>query len=208
MIPNIREFKKEELLNWLKHEAGVNHDSWFGAGNKVGGIELQQVPSEYVELLLFLKNQKAETYLNIGIGKGGSFITEVYIQETLKKAVAIDNASYYGSDQQLAIDENLMWLKKNTTAEVEFNNIDSFEYLTNCKEKFDIIFIDGDHSYEGVRKDYDNSLPLLNNDGYIIFHDITSKGCPGVVRIWNEIKNEKSIEFVDSDTCGIGIWRM
>ena len=99
-------------------------------------------------------------------------------------------------------------MKKNTTAEVEFNNIDSFEYLTNCKEKFDIIFIDGDHSYEGVKKDYDNSLPLLNNNGYIIFHDIASRGCPGVVRIWDEIKNEKSIEFVDSDTCGIGIWRM
>ena len=30
MIPNIRVFKKEELLNWLKYEAGVNHDSWFG----------------------------------------------------------------------------------------------------------------------------------------------------------------------------------
>ena len=161
MIPNIRVFKKEELLNWLKYEAGVNHDSWFGIGNKVGGIELQQVPVEYVELLLFLKNQKAETYLNIGVGKGGSFITEVYIQETLKKAVAIDNASYYGLDQQLAIDENLIWLKKNTTAEVEFNNIDSFEYLTNCKEKFDIIFIDGLHEFDQVRRDISNSLLSL-----------------------------------------------
>jgi len=208
MIPNIRNFKKEELLTWLKYEDGVNHASWFGEGHKVGGIELQQVPEEYVELLWFLKNKKAETYLNVGIGNGGSFITETYMQETLKKSVAVDNASYWGAHQQIAIEENIMWLRENTTAEVQFHSSDSTEYLKNCKEKFDIIFIDGDHSYEGVKKDYINSLPLLNNGGYIIFHDINSSACPGVVGIWNEVKNQKCLEFINSNTCGIGVWQM
>jgi predicted O-methyltransferase YrrM len=207
MIPNIRNFEKEKLLDWIKYDAGLNHDSWFGVGYKVGGIELQQVPQEYVELLWFLKNQKAETYLNVGIGKGGSFMTEVFIQENLKRAVAVDNASYWGSDQQQAIERNLTWLKENTTAEVEFHNCNSVYYLTTCKEKFDIIFIDGDHSYEGVKKDYDNALPLLNEGGYIVFHDINSHACPGVVKIWNDIKDKNSIEFIDSNTCGIGVWK-
>jgi predicted O-methyltransferase YrrM len=73
--------------------------------------------------------------------------------------------------------------------------------------KFDTIFIDGDHSYDGVKFDFDNALPLLEEGGIIIFHDIASKACPGVVQLWEEIKTERSLEFIHSDTCGIGVWR-
>jgi predicted O-methyltransferase YrrM len=36
----------------------------------------------------------------------------------------------------------------------------------------DFIFIDGDHSYEGVKADVDVWLPKLNKNALIIFHDI------------------------------------
>ena len=77
-------------------------------------------------------------------------------------------------------------------------------FFENNIEKFDVIFIDADHSYDGVLKDYENSLKCMDS-GYIILHDINSLYCDGVVRLWNEIKDENSLEFIASDVCGIGI---
>jgi predicted O-methyltransferase YrrM len=38
-------------------------------------------------------------------------------------------------------------------------------------KKIDLIFIDGDHSYEGVKSDWDLFLPHLNEFGVVVFHD-------------------------------------
>jgi hypothetical protein len=207
MLSNIKKFTKEELTQWLRDEAGVNHHSWFGENLKVGGLEIQQVPEEYVEYLWFLKNNKFKNYLNVGIGKGGSFLVETFIQENLESSTAIDNSSYWQQDQKESIIEKIEWLKNNTTTSIEFYDADSKEWLINCNKKFDIIFIDGDHSYEGVKNDYINSLPLLEDNGYMIFHDIASVGCPGVVKLWQDIKHLDCLEFVYKTTCGIGIWK-
>ena len=52
-------------------------------------------------------------------------------------------------------------------------------------ENFDIVFIDGDHSYHGVKNDYE----ICKKSGKIyVFHDIINSVCPGVVQFWNELK--------------------
>lgn len=39
-------------------------------------------------------------------------------------------------------------------------------------EMVDFLFIDGDHSYQGVKNDVDLWLPKLNSNGLLIMHDI------------------------------------
>jgi predicted O-methyltransferase YrrM len=76
--------------------------------------------------------------------------------------------------------------------------------------KVDVLFIDGDHSYEGVKKDFEMYSPLVAKDGIVAFHDIVP-GRPedvgGVPRFWNEVKVRfRSQEFVKSfDQGGSGI---
>lgn len=64
---------------------------------------------------------------------------------------------------------------------------------------YDFIFIDGDHSYDGVKADWENYGPM----GKIVaFHDII--GVPDVKRFWNEIKvGKEGREIMKS--FGIGI---
>lgn len=47
----------------------------------------------------------------------------------------------------------------------------SISYLQSCTEKFDFIYIDGDHTAEGVYQDAVYSLPLLKRDGVLAFDD-------------------------------------
>ena len=79
-------------------------------------------------------------------------------------------------------------------------------------QKVDLLFIDGDHSYKGVKKDFELYSPLLNNDGIIACHDIVHhKNHPecNVDTFWNEIKHDYNyleiIEDKNQDTMGIGI---
>lgn len=45
------------------------------------------------------------------------------------------------------------------------------QFFETNTETFDIIFIDADHSFESVKKDFINSLKVLNKFGIILIHD-------------------------------------
>jgi predicted O-methyltransferase YrrM len=78
-------------------------------------------------------------------------------------------------------------------------------------KKIDLIFIDGDHSYDGVKKDFKMYFPLVRKGGIIAFHDIAPRPIESpfqVDRFWNEIKEEfKHVEIENRDhgIAGIGI---
>lgn len=49
------------------------------------------------------------------------------------------------------------------------------------RKDIDILFVDGDHSYEGVSSDCHLYLPLLKSGGYVGFHDYNNSAAfPGV----------------------------
>lgn len=54
-------------------------------------------------------------------------------------------------------------------------------------------FIDGDHSYEGVKKDFENIVKYISPKGHILFHDSCSTRefatfHPEIDRLLNEIR--------------------
>lgn len=58
------------------------------------------------------------------------------------------------------------------------------------KNEVDLIFIDGDHSYETVIKDSQSALEMMRNGGVIIWHDYTY--LPGVTKVLNFLYREKA----------------
>ena len=60
-------------------------------------------------------------------------------------------------------------------------------------EGYDLLFIDGDHSYGGVSLDYHKFELFVKKGGYIVFHDYCD--LPEVTRFVNELHKEKAIIF-------------
>jgi len=67
------------------------------------------------------------------------------------------------------------------------------EYINKAKGmQFDYVYIDGDHSIEGMRKDFKLTWPKLKVGGYMLFHDIsvdkqTQYGKCGGKEFWQEM---------------------
>lgn len=96
-----------------------------------------------IEIVQNIINQKKYTsYLEIG-----TFKDELFAEVKCNKKIGVDPVS--GGN-----------IRKTS---------DNF-FLEN-KEKFDLIFIDGLHHYEQVKKDIANSLDFLNDGGIILMHD-------------------------------------
>ncbi|MEP6811477.1 MAG: class I SAM-dependent methyltransferase [Actinomycetota bacterium] len=79
----------------------------------------------------------------------------------------------------------------------------------------DVLFVDGDHSYDGVRGDFELYAPLVRRGGLIALHDIVPDDVAGpavsgdVPRFWRELKERyETEEIVSRDSrsgYGIGI---
>lgn len=54
--------------------------------------------------------------------------------------------------------------------------------------QFDMVFIDGDHSYQGVLLDIGLSLPLLKPGGLLVFHDYKREEAPGSEHLTGELE--------------------
>ncbi len=95
----------------------------------------------------------------------------------------------------------------------------SDDFFNINKDKFDCIFIDGLHTYEQVKKDIDNSLKSINENGVIIVHDclpesIFEQAVPRSKRrfkgdSWKAIVEMRTRKNIDTYTCvvdeGIGV---
>lgn len=57
----------------------------------------------------------------------------------------------------------------------------------------DLVFIDGAHDYESVRKDSENALRIVRPGGVILWHDYANLAFPGVTMCLNELRRRLPI---------------
>lgn len=148
-----------------------------------GGLLIWQYPNQFSKYLLLLRTLKIKSYIEIGCRWGGTFVLTNEYLNTINKSVAVD-----------IIDSPVVeyCLKTPNTSFLKMNS-QSTEFQAYIKNNFfDLIFIDGDHSYAGVKNDYEVSK---NSGNIFVFHDIVNDICPGVVQFWKELKQTEGDTF-------------
>jgi len=185
----INQLKDSNFLEQLVIKLGFNteilHEQPDIVKQNGGGLLIWQYPNQFSKYLCLLQRQNISSYIEIGCRWGGTFVlTNEYLKRfnTVNRSIAVD------------IIDSPVLRYCNLNPETQFIKLNSQSnefkyYITN--NHFDLVFIDGDHSYNGVKNDYE----ISKNSGKIyVFHDIVNDVCQGVVQFWNELKvNEKDI---------------
>jgi predicted O-methyltransferase YrrM len=134
--------------------------------------------------------------IEIGRAEGGSTI--------LMAAAARPETRFVSFDSDPVNDENLasFFEKMLPPRHVELLIADSqtadiFQYQVG------LVFIDGDHTYEGVKADFQNWLPAVLKGGYLVFHDINDPTLEnhGPSVLYRELLKRKDIREVQ-ELCG------
>lgn len=186
-------------------------------------LEAKQVRSEIKGLAELVNDEEPETIMEIGTLWGGTFYIWSQYIDSANHLISLDLP---GGPVKRTRDRMLKEFNSSKEIDIIRGNSHSEETLEQVKdkvEKVDFLFIDGDHTYEGVKEDFEMYKQLVSEEGIIAFHDIVphaeskkeyenaknfgeneSKHVAvgdsdwGVAEFWEEIKDKyESKEFID-----------
>lgn len=169
-----------------------------------GAIQKEQ---ELASFLALLADHPPRVVVEIGSDAGGTLWA--WQQIGARRVIGVDQPRGPYSSGQL-LDEH--------GAEVVYGDSHDQATLETLKgllggDEVDLLFIDGDHSYQGVRKDFEMYSPLVRPDGMIGFHDICHhphRPDVDVDMLWRQLGNGAWKDEIVTDPPtwgGIGILR-
>ncbi|HEX3881227.1 MAG TPA: class I SAM-dependent methyltransferase [Stellaceae bacterium] len=185
-----------EALFWVPERLGRD-SAWWG-----------HVP--FARWLMAAARPRVVVELGTHHGVSYSAFCQAVLHEKLRtRCFAID--TWRGDEQTSAYGESVYddFRGFNNTRYAAFSTLfrSTFdEALTRFEDgSIDLLHIDGFHSYEAVRHDFESWLPKLSGHGVVLFHD-TNVHLPGygVWRLWDEIKQAHPY-FEFDHSCGLGV---
>jgi len=179
----------------------------LGALQKVG---------ELAKLVALVRKLRPRTVLEIGSARGGTFYVWSELAPPDAVLVSVDlPGGAFGVEANGAA--GLEAQRRDARQTVRILRGDShspavrdavFEALAG--RRVDFLFIDGDHTYDGVKQDFEWYGPLVRPGGVIAFHDIVDH--PDEPRcqvdvLWGELKRRlKTAEIIDAADDRLGQW--
>jgi predicted O-methyltransferase YrrM len=185
-------------------------------------INCGQIKSEILPVLNEIKDLNPKIVMEIGTARGGNLFLLSQVADKDAHLISLDLpfGNFGGGYRFWKIPLYKSFAKKGQKITLVRKDSHNEKTLQEIKEilgdkKIDFLFIDGDHTYEGVKKDFEWYSPLVKEGGVIAFHDIVPTPdhfgnlyCE-VYKFWDEIKkNYKHKEFVedwDQKWAGIGL---
>jgi hypothetical protein len=174
-----------------------------------------QVREEIQDFLSEMEKHRVSSFMEIGTAKGGTLFLFCSIFRDAKAGISLDlpngkfgggypayRAPFYRSFARPS--QSLYLLREDSHSAATVEKVGAILRDSGL----DFLFIDGDHSYEGAKRDFELYSPLVRKGGIIALHDIAvhpkELGCE-VDRLWGEIKRKyKSREIIKDKAQGWG----
>lgn len=197
------------------------------------GIRIRpaQMRLEFRQLLQEVDQIKPQAMLEIGTANGGSLfaLSQVCAPDAHIISVDLPRGEFGGGYPMWKVPLYKSFAKPGQRLDLVRGDSHADAVVEQVRQllggrSLDLLFIDGDHSYDGVRRDFESYRTLVRPGGIIAFHDISppeadraaidaqSAEQPGEVpQFWSELKTQgPAQEFIDPDRhgcMGIGMIR-
>lgn len=207
------------LLGGLSHAAHLKTPQQvadFALGNEI--IEPLQVRTELHAFASLIAERRPKTVLEIGTCRGGTLFVLSRLSHAEATIVSIDlpNGEFGGGYKWFRLpffkafagrSQKISLLRADSHDPA---NVERVRRILDGRN-LDLLFIDGDHTYAGVKADFEMYSPLVKH-GIIALHDIARHPASSGAEVsvfWEEIKsNFASSEIIDDPSqgwAGIGI---
>lgn len=191
------------------NEAGSDHLPTFG-GKFEGGIQCQQIADEIAPCILAIieSGEQIKSYLEIGVAAGGTtFLFDHFFSP--ENIILIDNNTHPKAHVRPYILRDITY-----TEIIGHSQADgTAAVLKETEVNFDIVLIDGDHTYAGVSRDIEIYRECLKEGGFLILHD-TALPEWGVKQATEELKQDSGFEFIGeyvtqkhTSPCGVALFK-
>jgi predicted O-methyltransferase YrrM len=218
IVENKARQSPQEVIKLLTSFSSNNPDEVFDyAWNFYDGlIRPMQNKDEFIELLKIFKELNPKHILEIGTANGGSLFCFCKLAQDDATIISIDlpEGPLGGGYPEWRIPIYQAFAKENQNLFLLKKDFHKDETLLEVKKilegnQLDFLFIDGDHSYEGVKKDFELYSTLFRKGGLIVFHDIVNNDPTRVdievPKFWSEIKNKYKFKEIIKDKINFGI---
>jgi cephalosporin hydroxylase len=154
---------------------------------------------ELLDCAKFIEELKPRNVLEVGTQYGASFLVWCTLSTGIRVSVDMPNGVFGGIPMDTVRErdtlfqqrfQNVFFVEKDSHLQ---STVEEVEGLFKG-DLVDFLFIDADHTYDGVSSDYNMYKKFVRVGGYIGFHDINKIEECQVDRFWGELVGEK-IEF-------------
>ncbi|MEM7189256.1 MAG: class I SAM-dependent methyltransferase [Pseudomonadota bacterium] len=197
---------RDDLIEAI-HGCGSDDAEFFGYPVDPDGLYLQQDPQEYADFVGFMANEcpPSQLSIEIGIASGGQtkFLRDYY---SVNKTIVVDIGQHPNHHHWPRIKP---LVKTEFVAEIIDDSHSSRvrEQLMPWARQIDFAFVDGDHSYRGLKKDMFLMKELLQPNAICALHDTTA--VPDCAKVFEEMKRSDDFELLRNfdNRFGISVWR-
>lgn len=203
---------KQRMKTEIDYEDAITTAYEFSGIGYYDNIGPMQVRTELAKLHEVLEEREINTVVEIGVSDGGSLYTFCRGIEGEETVIGIDlpGGEYGGGFPPAKIKFFNLFMKGDQPILIRGNSHrnsikKSLSEALN-DHSIDFLFIDGDHTYDGVRQDYEMYAPLVRDGGVIAMDDIHTherdyfdQNSIGVNEFWSEIKTEHNTEELIDD---------
>ena len=132
---------------------------------------------------------KDKNILEVGFNAGHSSETFL-LSNDVSNITSVDRRTLLLQDRLLFFEEKF----SNRIKLIVEDSLTALEKLNESGNVYDLIFVDGNHSYEYAKKDLLNSRNLSDKNTIILMDDVNGQD---VKRAWNELIQDKLLEEIE-----------